>query len=336
MKKSGLAFLAVLAAFALAYAWRGGYLYGDGRIVKRTRFLMDTLVTIQVPNEGGRYRAETAIDRAFSRMAELDQKFNCVNPESPVYKFNFERAPITDPEIVALTGLSLGLSRETNGAFDLTVQPLVDLWGFYTTSASSRTVPSPSAVKAALRKVGWRRILVKDGAVTAADKDVRLDFGSIAKGYIIGEAVKSLKASGVKSALVLAGGQVQVLGSAAPGVPWKVGLRNPRKDGYIASLPFEGEAGIASSGDYERFFEQDGARYHHILDPKTGYPARGVMSVSVIASDPAVADGLDTPLFVMGERGALDYARRHPGIDVILVNAAGKVLTSGPTVAPEN
>lgn len=332
MKKL-LAASALLAALALAYAWRGGYLYGDGRIIKRTEFLMDTLVSVQVVNDSGRFRAEAALDRAFGRMRALDGKFNCVNPASPVYKFNSERTPITDPEIVELTEKSLALSRDTGGAFDITVQPLVDLWGFYSTSASSHTVPSPAAVKAALARTGWRRVLVKDGAVVPADGDVRLDFGSIAKGYIVGEAVKALKAGGARSALVLAGGQVQVFGSAAPGVPWRVGLRNPRGDGYIASLPFEGDIGIASSGDYERYFEAGGVRYHHILDPKTGYPARGVMSVSVITADPALADGLDTPLFVMGERGALDYARRHPGVEVILVNASGKVVTSGQVPA---
>lgn len=327
MKKLTVLAVAALAAFAWAYAWRGGYLRGDGRIIKRTRFMMDTLCTIQAPNTLGRLKTEAAIERAFDRMGALDKKFNAVDPGSPVYKFNHDRTPITDPEVAALTEASLEVSRATGGAFDITVQPLVDLWGFYTTSASSQTVPSPEKIRAALARTGWRRITVRDGRVTAADGEVRLDFGSVAKGYILGEGARELKAAGLKSALLLTGGQVQTFGTAAPGVPWKVGLRNPRQEGYIASLPFASEMGVATAGDYERFFEADGVRYHHIIDPKTGYPARRSMSVSVISPDPTWADALDTALFVMGPARALEFARRR-GIDVIIVDPDGKILSS--------
>ncbi|MDD2806633.1 MAG: FAD:protein FMN transferase [Elusimicrobiales bacterium] len=329
MKKALVLIAALAAALGWAYALRSGAFAPKGKIIKRTRFMMDTLVTIQVPNELGTRRTEAAINRAFDRMAEIERKFNCLNPESPLYKFNESRAPITDPEIAAVTGKALEISRATGGAFDPTVYPLVDLWGFYTTSVSSsaRTVPAPARIRAALALAGWRRITVKEGAVTASDRAVRLDLGGIAKGYSMGEAVKELKAAGAKSGLILAGGQVQVFGSAAPGVPWKVGLRNPRKDGYIASLPFDGDLGISTSGDYERFFEEGGVRYHHILDPGTGYPARGSMSVSVITADPAWADALSTALFVMGPRRAAEFARGR-GLDVIIVDAAGKVFSS--------
>ena len=327
MKKAIVLIAALAAALAWAYAWRGGYLRGDAKIVKRTRFLMDTFCTIQVPNEAGVAKAEAAINRAFDRMAEVDRKFNCTNPESPLYKFNYARVPITDPEVVGLIERSLELSRETDGAFDITVQPLVDLWGFYHTSASSRTVPSPASVRRALSSVGWKRISVKNGVVTA-DKDVRLDMGSIAKGYAIGETEKALKAEGVRSALILAGGQVQVFGSAAPGVPWKVGVRNPRKEGYIAGLSFDSENGIATAGDYERYFEVDGVRYHHIIDPKTGYPAKGGMSVSVISPDPVLADGLDTPFLVMGQKRTFEFLKKHAGVEVIIIDAKGEIVTS--------
>lgn len=319
--------LIAAAAAALGWAWRGGLFTPKGAMIKRTRFLMDTACTIQVPNELGARGTEAAIELAFARMAELDRKFNLVNPESPVYKFNHDRVPMTDPEIVAVTEKALEISRATGGALDITVQPLVDLWGFYTTSASSQTVPSPAAVKAALAKTGWSRIRVKDGRVTAADRELRLDYGSIAKGYAVGEAVKALKAAGVKSALINAG-QVQAFGTAAPGVPWKVGLRNPRGDGYIASFPFDSDMGVATAGDYERFFEAGGVRYHHILDPRTGYPAREAMSVSVVIADPLWADALDTALFVMGPRRALEFARARPGLDVIVIDAKGKIFST--------
>lgn len=328
MKKRMIILAVLAAAFAGLYAWRAGYLYGDDKILKRTRFMMDTLCTIQARNGAGRLKTEAAVERAFDRMAEIDRKFNCTNPESPIYKFNNGRTPITDPEIVGLVKQAQEISRETGGAFDITVQPLVDLWGFFTTSASSQTVPSPQAVKLALAGSGWRGILVRDGAVTAAGSGVRLDLGGIAKGYSLGEAAKVLKAGGVSSALILAGGQVHVFGSAGENVPWKVGVRNPRNDGYMASLAFTEETGISTSGDYERFFEVNGVRYHHLLDPRTGYPARGLMSVSVITRDPVRADALSTALFVMGPRRAMEFVKGRPGLDAILVDSKGEILNS--------
>ena len=328
MKKILLTAAVLLAAAALAYAWRGGYLRGDGRLIKRTRFMMDTLCTIQAPNQHGRLRTEAAIERAFDRMAEVDRKFNGLNPQSPVYKFNHDRLPVADREIYSLVRTAAELSAETGGAFDITAYPLVDLWGFYTTSSSSQTVPSPEKLRVARSRVGWRRLKLEGGLVTPADGEVMMDLGGIAKGYALGEGVKALKAGGLTAGLILAGGQVQTFGSAAPGVPWKVGLRNPRKEGYIAGLPFDSELGISTSGDYERFFEANGVRYHHVLDPKTGYPARGVMSVSVITPDPVRADALSTALFVMGPESALAFARRRGGLDVIVVDAKGGISSS--------
>ena len=315
-------------AAAAVFHYRTDLFTKKGAMIKRTRFMMDTLCTIQVPNEYGASRTEAAINKAFDKMAEADRKFNCTNPESPIYRFNVDRTPITDPDAVALVKEALEISRETGGAFDPTVQPLVDLWGFFTTSVSSQTVPSPEKIRVALARTGWRRLSVANGVVTGADNEVRIDLGGIAKGYAIGEAEKALKAEGVTSALILAGGQVQVFGSVAPGVPWKVGVRNPRREGYIAGLAFDSDTGISTSGDYERYFEVNGVRYHHILDPKTGYPARGLMSLSVIAPDPTIADGLSTALFVMGEKKALEYVKKLPGYEVILVNAEGKIVTS--------
>jgi thiamine biosynthesis lipoprotein len=328
MKK--IIIMIVLAAAAAAtFHYREELFTPKGRIIKRTRFMMDTLCTIQVPNELGVARTTAAINKAFDKMAELEKKFNCTDPASPIYAFNERRTPITDPEIAAVVGRALEISRDTDGAFDPTVQPLVDLWGFFTTSASSQTVPSPQRIREALAATGWRRIIVKDGRVTAADPRVKLDLGGIAKGYAIGEAMKVLKAEGVKSALLIGGGQVQLYGSAGPGLPWKIGLRNPRKEGYLAGLAFDSETGISTSGDYERYFEVDGVRYHHILDPKTGYPARGIMSMSVITQDPMMADALSTALFVMGQKKAIAFAKARPGMGVILVNSSGAVVTSG-------
>lgn len=327
MKKAAI-ILTVLAAAAAAYVWRADLLTPKGKIIKRSRFTMDTICTIQVPNELGASRTKAAIDKALDRMAEIGVKFNCTSPDSPIYQFNNNRTPIRDPELVAVIKEALEISRTTGGAYDPTMEPLEDLWGFYTTSKSSGTVPSPAAVKAALDKTGWRRIIVRDGEVTAADKDVSIDLGGIAKGYAIGEAEKVLKAEGVTSALILGGGQVQVFGHPAPGKDWKVGVRNPRHEGYMAGLVFPDENGISTSGDYERYFIVNGVRYHHIMDPANGYPARGTMSVSVMLPDPTKADALSTALFVMGPRKAMEFLRKYPAIGYIIVDSKGKIYSS--------
>jgi thiamine biosynthesis lipoprotein len=326
MKKI-VALVIVVCLAAIAF-YRADIFTPRGKIIKRTRFMMDTLCTIQVPNELGARKTEAAMERAFDRMSEVDRKFNVLNQDSPAYKFNNGRQPISDPEIYALVKTGLEISRETGGAFDMTAYPLTDLWGFYKSEVSTRTVPSGAAVRQVLAKVGWRRLLLKDGTVFPADKDVKIDLGGIAKGYAIAEAVKVLKASGIKSALIIAGGQVQVFGSAAEGKPWKVGVRNPRHDGYMAGLEFTEETGISTSGDYERFFEADGVRYHHIIDPGTGYPARGLMSASVITPDPVQADALSTALFVMGRDRALALAKKRRDLEILIVDDKGKIFNS--------
>ncbi|PKM97068.1 MAG: hypothetical protein CVU79_10215 [Elusimicrobia bacterium HGW-Elusimicrobia-3] len=326
MKK--IVFTIILAAAAAVLVYRGELFTPKGKIIKRTRFLMDTVFTIQVPNSLGLRRTEAAMERAFDRMSEVDKKFNVLNQDSPAYRFNSERQPISDPEIYSLVKAGTDISRETGGAFDMTAFPLTETWGFFNHEIATRAVPSAGAIKGALSAVGWKRLSLRDGKVFPADARVKLDMGGIAKGYAIGEAVKVLKEAGITSALILAGGQVQVFGSAGEGKPWRVGVRNPRREGYMAGLQFSEETGISTSGDYERFFEADGVRYHHIVDPRTGYPARGLMSVSVIAPDPVKADALSTALFVMGRDRALAFARKRPDIDVIIVDDKGKIFSS--------
>ncbi len=318
----------VLAAAAAVYVRREDIFTPKGKILKRSRFTMDTICTIQAPNELGASRTEAAIDKALDRMSEIGVKFNCTSPDSPLYQFNHYRTPITDPELVAVIKEALEVSRTTGGTYDPTMEPLEDLWGFYTTSKSSGTVPSPAAVRDALAKTGWRKIIVRNGEVTATDKNVCLDLGGIAKGYAIGEAEKVLKAEGVTSALILGGGQVQVFGHPSPGKDWKVGVRNPRHDGYMAGLVFPDENGISTSGDYERYFIVNGVRYHHIMDPANGYPARGTMSVSVMLPDPTKADALSTALFVMGPRKAIEFLKKYPAIGYIIVDSNGKIFSS--------
>ncbi|MBI4712830.1 MAG: FAD:protein FMN transferase [Planctomycetes bacterium] len=289
--------------------------------VKRTKFLMDTYCTIQVP--GTPATVDKIINAAFDRMEEIDRKFNILNPASPLYRFNNEGAPITDTEIINIITIAQEISKESGGAFDITVEPLVKLWGFF---SDNPHLPQKADIENALKKVGYQHIIIKDGQVTKDLPDLHIDLGAIAKGYGLSETVKVLKNQGAKAALIEAGGQVYGFG-AIKGKPWMVGIRNPRSSGVIAGMGIA-DLSISTSGDYERFFEQDGIRYHHILDPQTGYPARGLMSLSVLMQDPTLADGWSTALFVMGPEKAMKLAQSKSDIQIIVVNDRGEISSS--------
>ena len=291
-------------------------------VIKRTRFLMDTFCTIKVPVS--EQNIEKAIESAFDRMEEVDKKFNCVNPQSQLYAFNENGIPITDTEIVELIKTALKICDESEGAFDITVEPLVKLWGFF---SDNPHVPAKQEIAETLKRVNYKFIRVNDNRVTKERDDVHIDLGAIAKGYSINRCVEELKVQGIKSALIEAGGQVYAFGTIKGG-PWKVGVRNPRKSGIIAGLSLDNDTGISTSGDYERYVEENGQRYHHILDPKTGYSAIGVMSLSVIMQDPTLADGYSTALFVMGAEKAMKFVESRPDMDLIIVTADGKIQST--------
>ena len=312
----------------------GGVIWGlnnpshkEPEVIKRTRFLMDTYCTMKVPVYGEiwtREAVDKAINRAFERMEQIDRKFNILNTDSPLYHFNNEGIPITDKEIVNVINIAQEVSRESDGAFDITVEPLVKLWGFF---SDNPHLPEKEEIQKTLKQIGWQHLIIKDGKVTKDLLELHIDLGGIAKGYGLSEAVKALKDQGINSALIEAGGQVHAFGYV-DGKPWTVGIRNPRGNGYIAGLAATDETDISTSGDYERFFEKDGVRYHHILDPKTGYPAREIMSVSVITADPTLADAWSTALFIMGPEKALKLAEQKTEIEIIVVDAKGEIKYS--------
>lgn len=290
---------------------------------KETRFMMDTVVTIYAV--GPKDKTSRAMDLAFDRMAEVNAKFSAFNPEGPVYAFNHQGTAISDPEILAVVRHALDVSRKTGGAFDITVSPLIELWGFY--SGHTR-LPDEAEIRACLDRVGYTYLHVKDGRLEKSRPDVRIDLGAIAKGYNIGQAVEVLKENGVTSALVDAGGDVYALGKKGR-QSWHVGIKGPRETRILGYVDAENLA-VVGSGDYERYFTLNEKRYHHIFDPRTGYPADGVSSITLIAPDPMAADAWATALFVLGPEKGLAAAEGMPGLEVLMVTTGGdKILSSG-------
>lgn len=289
-------------------------------IQSQTRFLMDTYCTIQVP---GNIEVLGAIEQAFNRIEEIDEKFNALNPESPVYDFNNSNEAITDEEIVALVTTALQISEKSGGMYDITIFPLIDLWGFF---SESPELPRREKLNKVLKVVGYGNLTIKNGILNKKEEDTKIDLGSIAKGYAIDEAGKVLTRAGIKSGLIDAGGDIYALGTNY-GKPWVIGIRNPRGEGVSGTLEVSDMA-VITSGDYERFFETDGVKYHHILDPTTGYPAEGIASVTVISHDPAFADAWSTALFILGKEKGLEILEDLQSLEVLMITDEGEQIYS--------
>lgn len=288
---------------------------------KQMRFMMDTYVTVYAI--GPKTKTQPAANAALDRMQAVNDKFSMHNPDSPVYAFNIRNVPITDREILDVVKLALQIAKDTDGAFDITVAPLLDLWGFY---SRSFRVPEPEEIQRCLNRVSYSNLLLSDTELQKKSADVKIDLGGIAKGYAIGQAAKVFIDHGVTSALMVAGGDVYALGKRANEL-WKIGLRNPRGDGVLGYLEVHDMA-VMGSGDYERFFEHEGKRYHHIFNPKTGYPAEGLSGSFMLGPDPAVANAWNTAIFVMGPEKGLRLVERIPGMEAVMVTASGQIIYS--------
>ena len=287
----------------------------------RTRFIMDTVCTIKVP--GGK-EVIPMMDKAMDAMEAVEAKFTIHKEGAPLYEFNATGKPVTDPEILYLVKFGLDVCKQTNGALDLTIVPVMKIWGFY--KGEENRVPSAAEIKEAVSKVDYRLIAIEDGKLVKKKPYIQIDLGSMAKGYAVQKAGELLRANGIRNALIDGGGNIFALGKYG-GKPWKVAIKNPRGEGVIGVLDVEDMA-MTTAGDYERFFIKDGVKYHHIMDPKKGSPARGVAAVTVISPSSTVADAWDTALFVLGKDEALKKADELKDIEVLVVTDDGKTFAS--------
>ncbi|PIP67945.1 MAG: hypothetical protein CO035_03575 [Candidatus Omnitrophica bacterium CG_4_9_14_0_2_um_filter_42_8] len=320
MKKLKPVFIIIIVIFAALWAVRS---YNERRfhVEKETRFMMDTYVTIYAV--GPKAVTLKAINLALNRMQEIDTKFNSLNSKSPVYAFNHTLEPISDKEIIGLIQIALNVSETSGGAFDISIAPLAELWGFYN---KDYYLPAPQEIKDCLANVGYQHLSLDKGKLSKDNMAVRIDLGGVAKGYAISEATKVLKSNGVASALIDAGGDVYGLGRKGSKL-WRIGIKDPRGEGILGYVEVEDMA-VMGSGDYERFFIKDGRRYHHIFDPKTGYPTQGVQSVILIYNDPVVAQAWTKIPFIMGPEKGLKRLEKIPDMEVIIITESGKILYS--------
>ncbi len=285
-----------------------------------TRFLMDTICGIKVISENEKF-AESVIKKAFEEVQRVDTQFGYTQ-ESEIYKIN-KYAPYTplkvSKETLELIGESINASKITLGAFDITVGILAKLWGFEGFSKKEMfKVPSEEDIKSALKKVGYDKIVLnfKDKTVFFKKKGMKIDLGGIAKGYAILSAARVLEAAKVKKFLINFGGDIYIRNDL-DNTPWKIAVQHPRDKSKFLGVLELFNACCYTSGDYERYFEFEGKRYHHIINPKTGYPADKVVSVTIIYNEPVLTDALSTGVFVLGEE-AKDILKKL-GAEYIMV-----------------
>jgi thiamine biosynthesis lipoprotein len=263
----------------------------------------------------------------------IDLAMSTYKPDSEISLVNARAATEAvriSEELFSLLERSVELSVASRGAFDITYESVGYLYDF---RAGVR--PSDEEISARLAAIDYRHIVLdrQMSTVRFTSPGVRINLGGIAKGYAVQHAADYLRSRGVEHALLNAGGDTRVIGDRR-GQPWIVGVRHPRQEGeVITRLPIVDEA-ISTSGDYERFFEENGRRYHHIINPATGRPTEGVLTVTVIGPDGTLTDGLDTAVFVLGAEAGLKLMESYPDYEAIIVDAMGKISYTPGLVAP--
>ncbi len=316
-----LAAATLLAPLSAAAEWRA-----------REEAIMGTRVAVEAWHEDPAV-ADSAVEAVLAEMRRVDALMSHYKPGSELSQVNAGAAsgPVAvAPELAALIGRALGFSALTEGAFDITYASVGYLYDY-----RARARPSEAEIAARLPAVDWRNVEVDANASTVrfTRAGVRIDLGGIAKGHAVDRGVEILRGLGIAHGTVTAGGDSRILGDRL-GRPWIVGIRHPDdRERVIARIPLV-DAAMSTSGDYERYFDEGGQRYHHIIDPKTGHSAAGLRSVTIIGPDATTTDGLSTSVFVMGAERGLALVERLGDVDAVLVTADGQVLYSSGLAPP--
>jgi len=295
---------------------------------------MGTEVSVYLWHEDaaeGRRLTEAVFDEAV-RIDELMSTYKDSSQISEVNRHAANAAVIAGAELARLIQRALDISVLTRGAFDITYESVGQHYDF-----REQRRPSDDTIAAERVLIDYRLVEVDrvSGSVRFLKQGVRINLGGIAKGYVVERGVDILRRNGVDHAIVTAGGDSRLLGDRR-GRPFMIGIRDPRQDGEVAiRLPLEEEA-ISTSGDYERFFEEDGIRYHHIIQPSTGEPAAGIHSATVIGPDAVMTDALSTSVFVMGVDLGLKLIAGLPDYESIVIDAQGRVYYSDGLAPPES
>lgn len=304
----------------------------DPQASERSTIYVDSMDTFMELSAFGSNRM-TALKAAEKEIQRLNDLLSIGLEDSEISRVNRAGRGTVSADTAAMIREALILFEETDGAFDLTVYPLMDLWGFV---SKEYHVPTEEELAETMARVGAERVTLDDASgLVTLDEGQAIDLGGIAKGFTSQRLMEVFRENGVESAIVSLGGNIQCLGSKPDGSPWRIGVKDPvnPETGLSAIVQIVDKA-VITSGGYERFFvdEATGTTYRHIIDPSTGYPAEnGLSSVSIVTSDGMLGDGLSTALYIMGLEKAAEYWRTHSEeFDAILIDNDGKLyVTAG-------
>ena len=287
-----------------------------------TFFAMDTAMDFTV------YGDAALLDEAETLIGSLEEQVSVTDEHSDIYAIDHTGSSSLSGNATELMEQALELCHRTGGALDISVYPIVRAWGFTT---GSYQVPDEETIQSLLPLVDYTQIQYDAATgVVALPEGMEIDLGSVAKGYAGQLAAQMLREHGVQSALLNLGGNVQTVGAKPDGSPWQIGIKDPQGEDAMMVLSVEDQA-VVTSGGYERYFEQDGQTYWHIMDPSTGHPAdSGLISVTIVGDEGVVCDGLSTALFVMGLEKAADLWAQSGDFEAVFVTASGEVyITEG-------
>ena len=292
--------------------------------MERSFFAMDTYMTLTVYA-----RDESILRSAEEKVREIEDRLSVTKEGSEISALNRDGHAEVSRETGTLLSETLEFSKMTEGALDPSIYPIVRLWGFTT---GEHRVPSDGEISETLPYVDWTKIRLEKnesgGETVSVPEGAMLDLGAVTKGYAGSVLRDQLLRAGVESAILDLGGNIQTVGTKPDGTLWRVAVKDPGADGYLGVLQI-GELAVVTSGAYERFFEQDGVRYGHIMDPETGRPAEtDLVSVTVVHSDGVLCDALSTALFVMGVEKSTEFWKSRSDFDLLLVTKDGRLLVT--------
>lgn len=291
-----------------------------------TDMLFDTVIKIQILDPAD----ESILDGLKKLCEKYDTMFSATNTDSELYKLNHANGqPFTvSSETANLIQEGIHYSELSGGAFDLTIEPVSALWDF---KADKPTVPSSDAIAQAVSHVDYTKIDIQDNTVTLEDPEAGIDLGAIAKGYIADQVKTYLKKQGIKHAIINLGGNVDVIGTKPDGSKYNIGIQKPFDESgeAITSVQLKDQT-VVTSGIYERYFKKNGKLYHHILDPRTGYPCENnLYSVSIITDSSTKADALSTTCFLLGYEKGMELIQSMDGVEAIFITDDEKVHKIG-------
>ena len=322
----------IFTIFSLYFAC--GILLGcnsnDVKLIKESRFYMGTLFDITVSHSDAK-KASEIIDKVFDEIKRIELLTSKFMPDSELSRINQNASendyPISE-EVYNLLKISIQYSKITKGAFDITIGAIQDLWNF---DDEDSQIPSSKSILPLLPLVGFKNIMLKKNFHVRLKKNgMKLDLGAIAKGYAVNQGIEILKNNNINNAILNGGGDLKCIGEKKQGSPWKIGVRHPRKPSSIIATLKGNNQSIATSGDYQNFFVKNKVRYHHLLNPETGWPAIGMQSATIISDDAMLADVMATAVFVMGPERGIAFIESQKHLEGFLIDSNGnKIISTG-------